>query len=914
MSDRPAIRTHSDRVVVGLLLLGGAALILLASGLGRWLGTFLVLVGAWEARPLAPRVWPSLARYAPWLLLVGAFVALFWEPLLGRPPASRDHSIHYFQTRLLWNELVPSGRLWGWSPSLGAGYPFGESYPVLGYLLGGLPHALSLGAIGPRASYGLGVVFTWALGTVAVGWLAHTITRTLRPDTPAAARWAFCAGGLLWLFDPGASRQGGWNYLMFHGVWPQMFSAVLWALSLTLSHRALLRPSPRRIALAAMVLGAGVAAHPFGMLAAAASAGLSLLVIGLSRSGNMPAPLRTWLLIHGGAVAVSAAVVLVFFGSAAGMARSPVQWSPLGQLSYETLTGDLFPTHWAWLGPLFLLGVVAVVRRPSSVGLWALLLTAALVVLGSHESMTVLRLDLLVAGFKNLQFPRYTIELKPVMFALAGVGAAVLPAAMKSVAPTAGASRRHAWVLAAVATPFVATLVPDVGRFATRPVGALDTLEANHEGAYEADLLALLRDETAAHGGPLKVAYLRNRMGGGTFPIFAVTDAGADLVLDGHIAAVNFKHRVRRAPEGYDALGVTHVIYDRALGEHDESFARRLTELGKFGRYRLARYSPEATYARVAVDHGEASVVTDEPEHLVTDITTEGPTRVTVLQAPHLRWHATLDGVPLDIQESKRVTGLTLLAVQVPGPGRLELTYHRTPLERGMGWLARIACLLGLLALTRGRPLPFRIQPLPTRLLVPVLVVVALVGAVLVLRIQAHKLDRTWQAFAADRAYRNAASPDDEEASADDYPRLIRDLVDSDGVEFRRTPRRVCDGLQGKDVLPDCSEAEHAPMTATGYRAPYLYRCVEFGVPPGGTVELTLGDGQHDVLGRLTRRLLGSPGKGLQFGVAREPKKLRSDTLDFFAAATGEPAVAVLHNGGRHMERFCLSAAEVAPP
>lgn len=875
----------------------------------------MLLGGAWELRFLVRRPLPQLRLAAPVLVLLAAYVGLFWELLLGRPPASRDHAIHYFQTRLLWDELIPTGRLWGWSDTLGAGYPYGESYPVLGYLLGGLSNAATFGLVGPRASYAWGIAITWALGMVAVGWLAHTIVSTLRHGDRLAARWAFCAGGLLWLFDAGASRQGGWNYLLFHGVWPQMFSAVLWALSLTLTLRALQRPSPRRIAAAALVLGASVTAHPFGMLAAAASAGLLLVAVFLC-PGKMPAPLRTWAIVHLGAAAVAGSVVLVFFGSAAGMARSPVQWSPLGQLSYETLTGGLFPTHWAWLGPLFILGVVAIVRRPSTLGLFALLLCAALVVLGSHESMTVLRLDLVVSGFKNLQFPRYTIELKPVMFAIAGVGAVLLPAAVRSIAPTLRPSRPRAWVFAALAAPFLASFAPDLGRLKTRPVGALDTLEAHPEGTDEAGMLALLREEATAVQGPLRVAYLRHGMGGGMFPIYAITDAGAELVLDGHIAAVNFKHRIRRDPAGYDALGVTHVIHDRALGDREQVFADRLIELETFGRYHVARYIPESTLPRVTADQGIATVTTDEDEHVVIEVDSPKPSTVVLRQAPHLRWEATFNGEPVDTDAAKRIAGLSLLSVRVPGSGQLELRYRRTLAERLAGWVSALAWVLGLGALARSRPLGFRPRATLNRQWWPVAVLVVVVAVVGLERLQASNLARTWQHFAAARAYRSAAVPEDEDAEDDERPRLIRDLVDDDAIVFKRTPSRVCNGLTGKDVLSGCSEAEHRPVRATTYRAPYLLRCIEFGLPPGGVVEIELGEGEHDVLGRLTRRLLGAPGRKLKFGVGTDPRKLGSDNLDFFVRTEdhkGSP-VAVLVNDSRHLERFCLAAAEVAPP
>ncbi len=854
----------------------------------------------------------------PYVVVAIAFVALFWELLLGRPPASRDHAIHYFQTQLLWSELIPSGRLWGWNSDLGAGYPFGESYPVLGYLLTGLSHALSFGLVDLRTSYAWGIAFTWALGTFAIGWLAHGIVTALPGKREGnAAGWAFCAAGLLWLFDAGASRQGGWNYLLFHGVWPQMFSAVLWTLSLSLSGRAICGPSARRIAAAALVLGASVAAHPFGMLAAAASGGISLVVLLLFRTLG-PAPLRTWAWVHGAAIAMSAGVVLVFLGSATGMARSPVQWSPLGQIGYELATGTLFATHWAWLGPLFVLGAIIIVRRPSPAGVLTLLLVATLIVLGSHESMTVLRLDLLVSGFKNLQFPRYTIEFKPLMFAIAGVGAISLPAAVRGVSPKLMSSRGRAWLVAATMAPFVATLVPDLGRFSTRPVGALDTLEAHPEGAHEAELSSALRAQAAAlpPDVPLKVAFLRSAMGGGMYPIYSVTDAGGQLVLDGHVAAVNFKHRIRRAAEGYDALGITHVIHDRPVPESDETFNARLRPLGEFGDYTLSRYVPIETMPRATSDHGSVRVVEDATEYVVVEVATDQPTRVVLRQAPHVRWQASFDGEPVEIVPTKRTVGLTLLSVTVPRSGSLEFTYHRKPREVVGGWLSLLACLVGLAALALGRPLRFRDRPSWTRSrLTAVMLVTGLLGLVAAAWMQARKLEQTWQHFAAERAYGTAASPLDD-GPASKRAGLVRDLVDDDALELRRRPSRVCNGLGGKDVLEGCSEAEHAPVAATTYREPYLYRCVEFGVPPGGIVEIPLGSGDHDVLGRLQRRLLGSPGRRLKFGAAKAPTQLRTDDVDFFVPRRGDgkPAMAVLINDGRSMERFCLAAAEVEAP
>ena len=175
------------------------------------------------------------------------------------------------------------------------------------------------------------------------------------------------------------------------------------------------------------------------------------------------------------------------------------------------------------------------------------------------------------------------------------------------------------WLFAALLSPFVTAFATDIGRLKTRPVGALDTLEANPQGEDEAGLLAALEDESEQ--GPLTVAYLRSGMGGGMFPLFSITDAGAHMVLDGHIAAVNFEHRLRRSATGYDALGGSHVIYDRDFD--DPAFTQRLTEVGRFGHYHLARYTPRNPPSRVSVDRGSARVVRDSAEDVVVEVETD---------------------------------------------------------------------------------------------------------------------------------------------------------------------------------------------------------------------------------------------------------------------------------------------------
>ncbi|MFO7567980.1 MAG: hypothetical protein R6X02_35390, partial [Enhygromyxa sp.] len=227
-----------ERAWTLLALVAALASLILGGPLGRWIAFGLVLA-------LAPRMLgpifrlPAIAdrrerigRWLPLLVVVGLGLTLLGDLALGRPPVSRDHGIHYFQTKVLVDELIPRGELIGWSERLNTGYPFGDSYPVLGYLLTGAANLLSFGLISLRTSYAWGLLGVWVLALGAVWWLAATIAAELRGEAIESSgskppglldpRWAGAFAAIAWLIDPGASREGGWNYLMFHGVWPQL--------------------------------------------------------------------------------------------------------------------------------------------------------------------------------------------------------------------------------------------------------------------------------------------------------------------------------------------------------------------------------------------------------------------------------------------------------------------------------------------------------------------------------------------------------------------------------------------------------------------------------------------------------------------------------------------------------------------
>ena len=132
----------SRRVVVDAAAAGSALFAALVfDGVPRWIAVaVLATVLPDLVRAIPPTARRRFAAAAPTLLVVATGTVLLWDLVLGRPPVSRDHAIHYFQTSILVDELLPSGRLWGWTDRLNDGYPFGESYPVLGPAPGNYIH------------------------------------------------------------------------------------------------------------------------------------------------------------------------------------------------------------------------------------------------------------------------------------------------------------------------------------------------------------------------------------------------------------------------------------------------------------------------------------------------------------------------------------------------------------------------------------------------------------------------------------------------------------------------------------------------------------------------------------------------------------------------------------------------------
>ncbi|MFO7565607.1 MAG: hypothetical protein R6X02_23390, partial [Enhygromyxa sp.] len=772
-------------------------------------------------------------------------------------------------------------------------------------------------------------------------WLAATIAAELRGEAIESSgskppglldpRWAGAFAAIAWLIDPGASREGGWNYLMFHGVWPQLLSSALWIASLPATWAALRRPSPRSLALASLLLGASVLAHPFGMLTAAVSTVAWPIV--LWASGALRAlpggQIRWWLIIHVLAGLICAGWVVTFLASAGAMARSPVPYEPLGALATKLLAGELFRDHRAWIGPLAVIGMLVAIRRGRAMAWLGVVLVCALLILASQASITVLRLDLVLSAFKNLQFPRYSIALKPVLYAFAGVGAALLLAWLREVpnrdqpASAAGHPRPAAARLIAslCLAPLLVGILDDRGRLLPRPVGGVEVLEGSVHAAPEQALRETLAAEARRLAdGPdargLTVAFLRRGMGGGTYPLFSITDADARLVMDGHIPAVNYKHQVRRrSPAALDLLGVTHVLHDRPLthSKEDLELAEQLEVIGEFGVWTLARVEPLAQ-PRTHLESGELGHVELERESATSlRVGVEGRGRVDLPLGPYRKWRAQgAGGEPIELEPAYLVGGVPGTRIGFSGAELVSASYRAPARERAAGWLSLAVIVLTLAGLASRRELQLAVRLESARatriswaLGLTTLALVLIGGYVR----QERKLAETWTHLLEAHGRSARLSPGRD-------LRFRRDLVDAGAYSVARSNTDGCDGTLGKDAMAGCTQADARPRVSMAYRAPFLYRCLRVEVPAFGSLELTLDAlrDDDDLAGFYVREGPQLDGLELRLPGAAEFRRpaAKSGRQHFHVSAEardGERAKIELRNAGARPQALCFAMA-----
>ncbi|MCA9668712.1 MAG: hypothetical protein KC503_24130, partial [Myxococcales bacterium] len=216
-------KTYALHVVgLGLALLAGYALV-------REVSTGLRAAGpVWSIRGRDIKWLPSAL---PAFVVFAVAAGLLWPTFIGQMPQSQDHPVHLTRAWHFVTQQLSHGQLSGWSDLWFAGWPAGEDYPPGGDYWISAVYLVTFGLLGWEAAYA--VAFLGVLA--ACGLACYHFGRTY------FGRTAGMLAGLFFLLDRGYYREGGWNYTVWWGVWPQILSTAFTILSFSTLDRVLRR-------------------------------------------------------------------------------------------------------------------------------------------------------------------------------------------------------------------------------------------------------------------------------------------------------------------------------------------------------------------------------------------------------------------------------------------------------------------------------------------------------------------------------------------------------------------------------------------------------------------------------------------------------------------------------------------------
>lgn len=634
-----------------------------------------------------------LPRALPIVALVLVAAVLLWPTFLGQMVQSQDHTIHLSRAWLFINKMLGHGQLSGWSDWWFAGYPAGEDYPPGGDYLFASIYLSSLGLLGWEATY---AVTFWAIYAIAALGV-YAFGRVY------FGRLVGFLGGLFFLLDRGQYREGGWNYTVWWGVWPQVLSTGMTFLSFALLDSVIRRGRPRDFALAALATGAAFLAHPIAVMYFGLGLPIFLVARALS-DDEVPAGRAVARAL--GAVAIGGALaafwVLPFVAKGSWMAKYGELWKSLPAMGSGLWQGTLFDNA---MPPVIILGAlgagVAVWRR--SFGGMFLLGYAALVMFIA-SSTAFQRLDLLTLSpsFGQIQFQRLSILAKPCIWLLAGYALAVLFGRVAGQLPTFRWRRYalNALLLLAVA-PFLRPVAEHYGRTYGRELAHPKTrTQVSHWSDYQAFLgwsKGIRKAELKE--GFYRIAYVRpyNDHYFGAAPVYNHTP----MYKVGYTPAINFKFKPDTAdPRLYKLLNVKYVVSIGGQGGP-------LTLHKRFGSIYVYRFNDYTPVRFTLQGPGKVDVERFDPAGAGMRLKVSGATaesKLLVHVANYPNWRARANGERLPIETGS--LGGHQIFLQVPAKnGTIEFKYG-WPAVNVLGsllsWLA-IALLLSFV-LARYRP------------------------------------------------------------------------------------------------------------------------------------------------------------------------------------------------------------------
>ena len=508
---------------------------------------------------------------------------------------------------------------------------------------------------------------------------------------------------LFYLLDRGQYREGGWNYTVWWGVWPQILSTAFTLLSLSTLQRVLTRGRARDYGICALCCGFAILSHPVAVI----YFGLAVPIYLIARVLGTEDPagrivVRTMAALGLGAL-LAAFWLLPFMAKGAWMAKYGELLKSLPSMASGLWEGTLFDNltpPLVWLGVLG--GAVAAWRR-NFAGIFLLAFAAVVLFLSSSTAFQKLELINISPAFGQVQFQRLSIPGKVCIFLLAGFALQVAFARLSKGSDAAAVRfswRRYALValLLLTVSPFVEPVMRQWGKTYG---GNLGRPKTRKDFSYWDDyqkFLAWSKELGKTEKEHFRIAYVRpyNDHFFAAAPIYN----GLLAYKVGFTPCTNFIHKPDTAdPSLYRHLSVKYVV---AIGRPGGPNLKLEKRFGPIQVYRNLAYSPQRYTLK---GPGRVEVETFDRERVRLKISgASSESQLILHRAIYPNWRAEHDGEPLEISAAALGTHKIFLSVPAQN-GTIEFRYAWPAvniLGSLLSWLA-IGILLSMVV-CRFRP------------------------------------------------------------------------------------------------------------------------------------------------------------------------------------------------------------------
>jgi hypothetical protein len=604
-----------------------------------------------------------LVIYGPYLGIVGLNCFLFWPLLLGRMPISHDHPVHLFKAWHFVEKMLTSFRISGWSEYWFAGWPAGELYPPgtdIWIALFRLPTFF----LSWEKTYAFAFLSMFILSSLAIYWLGSY----------AIGRLAGFVAACLYLLDPGAWREGGWNYVVNWGVWPQALSNTFAFLAFLMLERLKRKESLKDLILLGVMISSSLISHPINLIFLSTAFIIWFLVQFLLRE-----KIPTLKILQG----ITIGILLAGFWYVPFIAKTEwaqvygAPWRSLPQIGYMILSGTLF----RGMSPfLFFLGFFGIIlglfqRRPFV--LFLSLLSFVLIFIASSSTYDILNYLGLDKVSSRILFHRFLIPLKICFFLSCGWMVFRFSLIFNSPKPSTSKLKNLGVFLFSllVLAPFLGSIISEFSKRYMKGVGII--LTSKDIGKKWEDYQRFLnwsKDLKKKEPNFFRIAYKVYRHDH-SFISAPVTNNIPFYKPNGFTPASNFIHKITSFhPEVLKALNVKYIVSKRPL------MLSRIDLIKRFGHIRVFKFMDWHPSRYTIKGPGKAKVKLWEDEKIRIKIwgADSKKSKLKLHVAHYVNWRAYMNGKEVKISPAYIYNDKFLAFMEVPiQDGIIEFRFTR---------------------------------------------------------------------------------------------------------------------------------------------------------------------------------------------------------------------------------------------